>query len=186
MAIPTLNHKFFISQESNVKKLVGVATLPSSFPPSGNCHSVQPLSAHKAILAMKCSAVPSHEINFCFLIDLGNSSWIDSTIRSFLCKALLAPQKGSEITKILVHLILANFLVSQRPKQDRENRDGLPGCSKAWRLKSWGSEATPSATHSIRIVYDQVSVLIRAENFLSETETFFFKQIHFFSSFPTS
>ena len=120
-----------------------------------------------------------------------NRLWLTRSIHcivSFLCKPLLAPQKGSEITKILAHLILANFLVSQRlgPKQDRENRDGLPGCSKAWRLKSWGSEATPSATHSIRIVYDQVSVLIRAENFLSETETFFFKQTHFFSSFPTS
>ena len=107
----------------------------------------------QAILDMEYSAVPSHEINFCCLTNLAFCSWLGPTIISFLWKALLAPQKGSEITKILVHLILANFLVSQRPKQDRENRDGLPGCSKAWRLKSWGSEATPSATHSFRRSY---------------------------------
>ena len=29
------NHKLFISQESNIEKLFGVATLPPSFPPSG-------------------------------------------------------------------------------------------------------------------------------------------------------
>ena len=32
---PNLNHKLFISQESNIEKLGGVATLPLSFPPSG-------------------------------------------------------------------------------------------------------------------------------------------------------
>ena len=33
--ITKLNHKFFISLESNIEKLVGVATLPPSFLPSG-------------------------------------------------------------------------------------------------------------------------------------------------------
>jgi hypothetical protein len=33
--ISNLNHKLFVSKESNIEKLVGVATLPLSFPPSG-------------------------------------------------------------------------------------------------------------------------------------------------------
>ena len=33
--ISNLNHKLFISQESNIEKLVGLATLPPSFLPTG-------------------------------------------------------------------------------------------------------------------------------------------------------
>ena len=35
MSLPNSNHKVFISKESNIETLVGVATLPLSFPPSG-------------------------------------------------------------------------------------------------------------------------------------------------------
>ena len=35
ISLPNSNHKVFISKESNIETLVGVATLPLSFPPSG-------------------------------------------------------------------------------------------------------------------------------------------------------
>ena len=48
ISLPNSNHKVFISKESNIETLVGVATLPLSFLPSGKL----PCRSKKRLVAM--------------------------------------------------------------------------------------------------------------------------------------